>query len=216
MINESSALEYIPVKIFLTSPEGRTIIDPEILLGAYCSGMFPMAHGQDGEIHWYSPEARGIIPLDGLKISRSLRQTMKKRIFEIRFDTEVESTIRACADREDVWISETIVQSYLHLHRLGFVHSVEAWKDGELAGGLYGVAIGGAFFGESMFSRETDASKVALTALVDRLKRNRFTLLDTQYTNPHLLTLGCIEIPKEEYLELLSVAVRKECQFNQE
>lgn len=201
------------MNIFTTSPEGRTIIEPEILLGAYCSGMFPMAHGQDGEIHWYSPERRGIIPLDGLKISRSLRQTIKKRIFEIRYDTDVESTIRACADREDVWISETIVQSYLHLHRLGFVHSVEAWTDGRLAGGLYGVALGGAFFGESMFSTVSDASKVALEALVGRMNRNGFTLLDTQYTNPHLLTLGCIEVPKADYLKLLSEAIRKECQF---
>ena len=213
MTNESSALEFISVRIFTTSPEGKNIIDPEILLSAYCGGMFPMAHGRDGDIHWYSPEMRGIIPLNGLKVSRSLRQTMKKRTFEIRFDTNVESTIRACADREDVWISETIVQSYLQLHRLGFVHSVEAWNNGALAGGLYGVAIGGAFFGESMFSRVTDASKIALVALVERMKLNGFTLLDTQYTNPHLETLGCIEIPKEEYLNLLNDALLLERQF---
>lgn len=213
MTNESSALEFISVRIFTTSPEGKTIIDPEILLSAYCSGMFPMAHGREGDIHWYAPEMRGIIPLHGLKVSRSLRQTLKKRTFEIRFNTSVESTIRACADREDVWISETIVQSYLQLHRLGFVHSVEAWSNGALAGGLYGVAIGGAFFGESMFSSVTDASKVALVALVERMKLSGFTLLDTQYTNPHLETLGCIEIPKEEYLNLLKDAVLLERQF---
>lgn len=201
------------MNIFTTSSDGHTIIDPEVLLGAYCSGMFPMAEGRDGEIRWYSPEMRGIIPLDGLKISRSLRQTLRKRRYHIRIDADVEGTIRACADRNDVWISETIVQSYLNLHRLGFVHSVESWEDGKLAGGLYGVAIGGAFFGESMFSKSTDASKAALAALVRRMNERGFVLLDTQYTNDHLQTLGCIEIPKNEYLAVLNDALRRECHF---
>ncbi len=172
-----------------------------------------MAEGRDGEIRWFSPEMRGIIPLDGLKISRSLRQTLRKRRYHIRIDADVEGTIRACAEREEVWISETIVQSYLNLHKIGFVHSVESWQDGKLAGGLYGVAIGGAFFGESMFSKSTDASKAALVALVRRMNERGFVLLDTQYTNDHLQTLGCIEIPKNDYLAVLKDALRRECHF---
>ena len=176
--------------------------------------MFPMADGKEGETHWFSPERRGIIPLDGLKISRSLRQTLKKNIFEIRIDSDFALTMRSCADREDAWISETIIRSYTLLYHLGFAHSVESWRKGIMVGGLYGVAIGGAFFGESMFSRETDSSKVALVHLVERLNNRGYSLLDTQYVNPHLATLGCIEIPKEEYLHRLQVALTKECTFN--
>jgi leucyl/phenylalanyl-tRNA--protein transferase len=194
-------------------PNGVKIIDAQFLLNAYLNGIFPMADGRNGEIHWFSPEHRGIIPLDGLNVSRSLRQTIRKRIFETRIDFDFESTIRSCAEREEVWISETIVQSYLHLHRLGFAHSVECWSGNMLAGGLYGVAIGGAFFGESMFSRNKDASKVALVALVERLNEQGFILLDTQYVTPHLSTLGCVEIPKLEYLDRLKVAVECQCNF---
>lgn len=172
-----------------------------------------MADGREGDIHWFSPEKRGIIPLNGLKISRSLRQTLKKNIFELRINSSFEATIRACADREDVWISETIIESYIRLHYLGFAHSVESWHQGTLVGGLYGVAIGGAFFGESMFSRKTDASKVALVYLVKLLNLRGYELLDTQYINPHLKTLGCIEIPKEQYLQLLHTALAKKCTF---
>ncbi len=172
-----------------------------------------MADGREGEIRWFAPELRGIIPLDGLKVSRSLRRTIRNRVFEIRFDTDFEAVIRACADREDVWISETIVQSYCELHRLGFAHSVESWCGGELAGGLYGVSIGGAFFGESMFSLRTDASKAALVALVERLTAQGYRLLDTQYQNDHLATLGCIEIPQQKYLLLLDDALRSTCRF---
>lgn len=172
-----------------------------------------MAEGEEGDIHWFSPEWRGIIPLDGLRISRSLRRSLAKEVFDIRINSDFESTVRACADREDVWISETIVQSYLQLHRMGYAHSVECWKNQTLAGGLYGVAINGVFFGESMFSRETDASKVALVHLVEKLNNRGYCLLDTQYVNPHLATLGCIEIPKEEYLQRLRIALAKECTF---
>lgn len=172
-----------------------------------------MADGADGEIHWFSPELRGIIPLDGLNVSRSLRQTIRKRTFEVRIDFDFESTIRSCAERDDVWISETIVQSYLHLHRLGFAHSVECWNKNQLSGGLYGVSIGGVFFGESMFSKMTDASKVALVALVERLNQKGFVLLDTQYVNSHLATMGCIEIGKKEYLTRLNDAIRLRCNF---
>jgi leucyl/phenylalanyl-tRNA--protein transferase len=201
------------VRIYSTSSNGKKIIDDQFLLNAYCSGMFPMADGSDGEIHWFSPERRGIIPLDGLNVSRSLRQTIRKRTFEVRIDFDFEATIRSCAERDDVWISETIVQSYLHLHTLGFAHSVECWNNERLSGGLYGVSIGGAFFGESMFSKMTDASKVALVALVERLKKNGFVLLDTQYVNSHLATLGCIEISKKEYLGRLNDAIRLQCNF---
>ncbi len=175
-----------------------------------------MADGRDGEIHWFSPEQRGIIPLNDLKISRSLRQTIRKKKFAIRIDSNFEATIRACAKRNDVWISETIIQSYLQLHRLGYAHSVECWNNETLVGGLYGVAIGGAFFGESMFSQMTDASKVALVYLVKRMNERGFVLLDTQYSNPHLLTLGCIEIPQFEYLQQLQQAIQLDCHFTDE
>ncbi|MEW6062269.1 MAG: leucyl/phenylalanyl-tRNA--protein transferase [Bacteroidota bacterium] len=201
------------MRIFAATSEGKKYIDSEFLLNAYCNGYFPMADGKEGEIHWFSPVKRGIIPLNGLKISRSLRQTLKKNIFEIRINTDFEGVIRRCADRKDVWISETIIESYLRLHRKGFAHSVESWCEGELVGGLYGVAINGAFFGESMFSRKSDASKVALVHLVERLNARGYTLLDTQYLNSHLATLGCIEITKQEYLALLHTALHQQCTF---
>jgi leucyl/phenylalanyl-tRNA--protein transferase len=201
------------VRIFTTISGGRRIIDSQFLLNAYCNGMFPMADGADGEIHWFAPEFRGIIPLDGLTVSRSLRQTLKKKLFEVRIDTAFEETMRACAERKEVWISETIIHSYCELFRLGYAHSVECWNDGQLTGGLYGVSIGGAFFGESMFSQMTDASKVALVSLVERLNTRGFTLLDTQYVNEHLATLGCVEIPKQEYLVRLERSIRLKCNF---
>ena len=189
------------------------IIEPDFLLLAYCSGYFPMADAKSGEIGWYSPDPRAIIELEELKIPRSLKLTLKKNPFEIRLDRRFEEVMRACAEREDTWISEEIVQSYLHLHQLGLAHSVECWKNAELAGGLYGVAIGGAFFGESMFSRVRDASKVALVSLVNRLRDRGFELLDTQFITPHLARFGAKEIPREEYLARLKAALRKNCQF---
>lgn len=172
-----------------------------------------MADGREGEIRWFSPDRRGIIPLDGLKISRSLRQTLRKKKYEIRIDTAFDETVRACASRDEVWISETIVQSYLRLFEKGFAHSVECWSNGELSGGLYGVAIKGAFFGESMFSRKTDASKVALVHLVERLRSRGYLLLDTQFVTPHLSTLGGIEISKKDYGSRLHTALHHECTF---
>ncbi len=189
------------------------IIPPEILLGAYATGYFPMADSVKGQIHWYSPDPRAIIPIDAFKVSRSLRQTLKKQLFEIRYDTSFEEVIRSCADRKETWISEENAQSYLELHRLGFAHSVEAWREAHLSGGLYGVALGGAFFGESMFSRRRDASKVALVALVERLRTRKFTLLDTQFVTPHLAHFGATEIPRKEYLTLLNRAVRLKRSF---
>lgn len=201
------------MRTYSASVNGVPMIDSEFLLNAYCHGLFPMANERDGEIHWFSPEQRGIIPLDGFNISRSLRQTIRKKKFAVRINSNFEATIRACAEREDVWISETIIQSYLRLHKLGRAHSVECWNNEKLVGGLYGVAIGGAFFGESMFSRMTDASKVALIYLVKRMNERGFILLDVQYSTPHLLSLGCIEIPHLEYMQRLQKAVQLNCHF---
>lgn len=179
-----------------------------LLLNAYASGYFPMADSKYGDISWFSPDPRAIIPLDKFKTSRSLNQTLKKGIFEIRIDTVFEDVIRACSERENTWISEEIIQIYIELHRLGYAHSVEAWNNNNLAGGLYGVALGAAFFGESMFTRKRDASKVALVALVKHLKERRFELLDTQFITPHLARFGAVLVSRKEYLILLNKAVR--------
>ncbi|MBI4549071.1 MAG: leucyl/phenylalanyl-tRNA--protein transferase [Ignavibacteriae bacterium] len=183
------------------------------LLAAYAAGYFPMADSKRGEIGWYSPDPRAVLPLDGFKISRSLRQTLKKNMFQIKLNTAFEDVMRNCAKRKETWISETIIQSYLQLHRLGYAHSVEAWRAEKLAGGLYGVAFGAAFFGESMFSNQRDASKVALVHLVERLKSKNFELLDTQFITPHLARFGAFEISREEYLALLKKAIRKQRSF---
>jgi leucyl/phenylalanyl-tRNA--protein transferase len=190
------------------------VIDPALLVRAYREGIFPMAL-DDGEIGWFSPDPRGIIPLETFHVSSRLARVARSGRFEIRIDTAFEAVMRACGERPDegTWISEEIVESYLTLHRLGLAHSVEAWRQGHLVGGLYGVSLGGAFFGESMFHRETDASKVALVALVDRLRRRGFTLLDTQWVTEHLEQFGATEIPRAEYLKRLAVAVKKDCAF---
>jgi leucyl/phenylalanyl-tRNA--protein transferase len=185
------------------------IIPPDLLLYAYCNAMFPMAESRNGPLYWYSPDPRAIIPFEGLKVSRSLRQVIKRKVFEVRVNAAFEKVIRECAEREETWISEQIVQSYLELHRLGYAHSVESWNGEKVAGGLYGVAIGAAFFGESMFHTERDASKVALVFLVDRLRERGFELLDTQFITPHLARLGAIEISKDEYVDRLKHAIKK-------
>jgi leucyl/phenylalanyl-tRNA---protein transferase len=188
-------------------------IPVDLLLTAYSTGYFPMADSLYGKIHWYSPDPRAVLPLDSFKISRSLKQTIKKNIFDISLNTAFESVIRNCANRNETWISEEIVQSYLELNKLGYAHSVECWHNNKLEGGLYGVALGGAFFGESMFSLMKDASKVALAALVERLNQNGFMLLDTQYTTPHLIKFGAIELSRTEYLEKLKFAKSIEALF---
>lgn len=188
-------------------------LNPQLVLQGYRLGAFPMAD-QDGEIGWFSPDPRCILPLDGFHISRSLRQTIRRGKFELRIDTAFEEVIAACADRpEGTWISAEIDDVYRALHRQGFVHSVEAWYGGELAGGLYGVALGGAFFGESMFTRVTDASKVALAALVERLIARGFKLLDTQWLTPHLARFGAHYIRRSEYLRRLRQALALPVQF---
>ena len=175
--------------------------------------MFPMGM-EDGEIGWFSPDPRGIIPLDGYHIPSRLARVIRRGTFDVRVDTAFEAVMRACRERDEgTWITDDIVESYVALHRLGLAHSVETWREGALAGGLYGVHIGRAFFGESMFHRATDASKVALVALVDRLSRGGFTLLDTQWTTPHLEQFGAVEIPREDYLRRLAVALRGRAEF---
>lgn len=182
------------------------MISSELLLHAYRSSVFPMAM-ENGELGWFSPDPRAIIPLDDFHVPHGLKRALKKNRFEIRLNQAFERVIRACGGRRETWISDDIIESYCNLHRLGHAHSLETWLDGELAGGLYGVAIGGAFFGESMFHAVTDASKVALHALVERLRRNRFTLLDTQWLTPHLRSFGAIEIPRGVYRQLLAASI---------
>jgi leucyl/phenylalanyl-tRNA--protein transferase len=191
---------------------GARMIPPDLLLHAYRSAVFPMAM-EDGEIAWFSPDPRAIIPIEEFHAPHGLRRTLKSGKFEIRIDTEFEAVMRACAERSDTWINQEIVESYVELHRRGCAHSVEAWFEGRLAGGLYGVAIGGAFFGESMFHRVTDASKVALYALVERLRLRGFTLLDTQWLTPHLQTFGAFEVPRSVYRALLDSSLKRDCDF---
>lgn len=189
------------------------IIDPDFLLKAYCSGFFPMADGVDGEIGWFSPDPRAVFELDKFQVARSLALTIKKNLFEIRIDIRFEDVMRECAARKETWISEEIIQSYVRLHQMGFAHSVECWKEGSLVGGLYGVAIRGAFFGESMFSRVRDASKVALVSLVNRLRERGYELLDTQFVTEHLARFGAREIARDDYLRRLNKALMKDCTF---
>jgi leucyl/phenylalanyl-tRNA---protein transferase len=182
------------------------MIDPDLLLQAYRLGVFPMAM-EDGEIRWFSPDPRTVLPLDAFHIPHGLKRERRAQKIEIRIDTAFAEVIRACAERADTWINREIIQSYRNLHELGWAHSVEAWSPNELVGGLYGVAIGGAFFGESMFHRVTGASKIALWALVEHLRAQRFTLLDTQWLTPHLEQFGAREIARPLYLHLLDEAV---------
>jgi leucyl/phenylalanyl-tRNA---protein transferase len=191
------------------------MIAADALLTAYRSGWFPMAVAP-GDIRWYSPDPRGIIPLDTFHASRRLARSVRQNHFDIRVDTAFRAVIQACADRVDAdgnWIDEEIVESYCALHNRGFGHSVETWQDGVLVGGLYGVAIHGAFFGESMFHHVTDASKVALVALVDRLRTRGFALLDTQWVTEHLAQFGAVEIPRRRYLRLLDDALKVDATF---
>lgn len=187
-------------------------LPPELLLEAYAAGIFPMGM-PDGEIHWYSPDPRGIIPLEEFHTPHGLRRTLKNPAWEIRLDSDFDTVLASCAAREDTWITEVIAQSYRQLFASGHAHSVEVWMNGELAGGLYGVALGGAFFGESMFHSVTDASKVALWHLVQILKNNGFLLLDTQWNTQHLEQFGAVEILREEYLERLKAALAQKPHF---
>ncbi|TCS61248.1 leucyl/phenylalanyl-tRNA--protein transferase [Varunaivibrio sulfuroxidans] len=197
---------------------GPHLLTPEILVRAYAAGVFPMSESRDDPtIFWVDPEVRGILPLDGLHVSRSLRKTVRKSLFEVRCDTAFEAVIDACAEttpeRPETWINDKIRRCFIEMHTLGLAHSVETWKDGRLVGGLYGLALKGAFFGESMFSRMTDASKVALVHLVARLNISGFRLLDSQFLTEHLHRLGAIEISAADYHKRLDDAFSVDAEF---
>ena len=182
------------------------IIPPNMLLSAYAEGVFPMA--EDGEIHWFSPVMRGVIPIDDeFHIPHGLKRSLKKEPYEVKMDTDFRGVIQGCSEREETWIDDVIQDSYYELHKLGFAHSVECYDEEGLQGGLYGVSLGRAFFGESMFSRKPDASKIALVRLVEWMRENDYLLLDTQWMTEHLLQFGGKEIPREEYLKLLAEAL---------
>ncbi len=190
-------------------------LTPELLLHAYASGVFPMSESKDDpEVFWVDPKRRGIIPLDGFHISRSLGRSMRRCDYRVSFDTAFGKVVEGCADRDETWINETIFRLYGHLHEAGVAHSVEVWEGEELVGGCYGVALGGAFFGESMFSRRTDTSKMALAWMVDRLNQGGFTLFDTQFLTPHLATLGAIEVSRARYRGLLAAALEIDADFD--
>lgn len=188
------------------------------MLSGYAMGIFPMG-GEDGSVAWYEASPRAIVPIEnpgtGLKIPRSLRQIMNKDVFEFRIDTAFDEVIKSCAGRDSTWINDAIVNSYTELHRRGYAHSIETWsrEDGNLAGGLYGVAFKGAFFGESMFHKKSNASKAAVVKLYEILTANKFVLLDIQMITPHLESFGAIEISKRAYLEILEKAMSVKCEF---
>lgn len=193
-------------------------IPPDLLLRAYASGVFPMAeNADDPEIFWVRPESRGIIPLNAFHAPRSLMKTVRRGHFDVRFDTDFAAVIEGCAEartgRMSTWINRPIREAYAELFARGHCHTVEAWREGRLVGGLYGVTLGRAFFGESMFSRETDASKVCLVHLVQRLRERGFVLLDTQFTTEHLKRFGAIDVPRAKYESMLEEALAGEARF---
>lgn len=193
------------------------MIKVEDILRAYRHGFFPMADSREGTVSWCQPYQRAVVPLDSFRPSRSLRRVIGKKRFTIKINSVFEQVIRACSQprstEQETWLSEEIIEVFLKLHRLGVAQSVESWQDGELAGGLYGLSMGGAFFGESMFFFRPDASKVAFAWLVGYLKRKGYLLLDAQIMNPHLESLGAIEIPHEEYMAQLERALGKKISF---
>lgn len=192
-------------------------ITPELLLHAYAAGLFPMAESREShELHWVDPERRGVFPLDGFHISRSLRRRMLRGDFTVTADRDFASVLQGCADRAETWINAEIDALYRQLHHAGFAHSLEVWDGAELVGGVYGVTLGAAFFGESMFSRRTDASKIALAYLVDRLRIGGFTLFDTQFLTPHLASLGAVEISRSGYHRRLRKALSQTADFNRQ
>jgi leucyl/phenylalanyl-tRNA--protein transferase len=189
-------------------------LSPALMLRAYAAGIFPMSEGaQDDTLFWVDPQRRGVFPLDGFHVSRSLARRIRAGAFEIRVDADFAGTVAGCADREPTWINDEIFRCYVALHGMGHAHSVEVWQDGALAGGVFGVVLGGAFFGESMFSRRTDASKVALAALVARLRHGGFRLFDTQFVTDHLQSLGAVEIPRDRYRAALHDALAVQADF---
>ena len=197
---------------------GSLDLTPELLLRAYAAGIFPMAESREDEtVFWVDPQVRGVIPLDGFHVSRRLKKTVRRGAFEVRFDTAFADVLDLCAEtkkgRRETWINTPIRNAVIGLHEMGYAHSIETWADGELVGGLYGVALGGAFFGESMFSRARDASKVALVHLVAHMRMGKFKLLDVQFITDHLRQFGAVELPARVYLELLDEALKGHGKF---
>lgn len=198
-------------------------LTPQLLVAAYCQGAFPMARGRDShEVDWFSPDPRGVLPLDRFRCPRSVAKVVRQGRFDIRLDTAFEQVMRSCAAprryEQETWINETLVEAYTELHHMGLAHSVEAWRNGLLVGGLYGVAIGGAFFGESMFHLPgvgTDASKVCFVALVDHLRAHGFALCDVQFNNPLLERFGAVEVDRQDYVHQLERAVRLDVSWSE-
>ena len=191
----------------------KELLKPDNMLRLYASGAFPMADAESGNINWYLPEVRTIIPLDNYNIPRTTKKAIEDKNFEIRIDTDFEGVLEGCSDRESTWISEELKAAYRRLNKHGHIHTVETWKDDKLVGGLYGVTFRGAFFGESMFSKVSQASKAALIALLKHLREKDFVLLDVQYMTEHLKMFGAVEISFEEYTKLLHKAYARACEF---
>ncbi|MCE5305548.1 MAG: leucyl/phenylalanyl-tRNA--protein transferase [Chloroherpetonaceae bacterium] len=189
------------------------ILTPELILLAYRQGFFPMAESSDGEIYWHFPERRAIFPIYDIKVPRTIRKIQKQFIYSYDIDRNFEAVISNCANREETWINDEIIMLYTELFYMGFAHSVEVYKNNQLVGGLYGVAIGGAFFGESMFNLEPNTAKLAFYELIKILQNNKFSLLDSQYLNPFTHSLGAIEVSKEDYLQMLKNALLLDCSF---
>ena len=191
----------------------KELLQPDNMIRLYASGAFPMADEKTGIINWYMPDTRTIIPLYNFNIPRSTKKSIEEENFEIKLNTDFEAVIAGCADRESTWISDELIEAYRRLKKRGFIHTVETWKDGKLVGGLYGVNFRGAFFGESMFSKVSQASKVALVTLLNHLKEKDFVLLDVQFMTEHLKMFGAVEISFEDYTKLLHKAYAKMCEF---
>ncbi|WP_298256745.1 leucyl/phenylalanyl-tRNA--protein transferase [uncultured Litoreibacter sp.] len=192
-------------------------LTPELILSAYAQGIFPMAESRDDDrLFWVDPEERGVMPLDGFHISRSLRKTILQAPYQIKVDTAFSAVVEGCADRDETWINDQILNIYMGLFNAGFAHSIEVWDGADLVGGAYGVSLKGAFFGESMFSRKPNASKIAMAYLVSRLNAGGFTLLDTQFLTPHLASMGGVEISRISYHEALRDALKVEANFHRQ
>ncbi|MDR3611783.1 MAG: leucyl/phenylalanyl-tRNA--protein transferase [Ignavibacteriaceae bacterium] len=191
----------------------KELLLPDNMLRMYATGAFPMADDKNGEILWYRPEIRTIIPVGNYNIPRSLKKYLQTAAFEFKMDTDFLSVVNGCADRESTWISDELIEAYLRLYKRKHIHSIEVWQSGKLVGGLYGIVFRGAFFGESMFSKVPQASKAALSYLLQHLKEKDFVLLDVQYITPHLKMFGAVQISFEEYEDLLKTAYIRNCEF---
>lgn len=195
-------------------PENRPVLTPELMVRAYAAGIFPMSEGaEDPHVFWVDPQHRGVFPLDGFHVSRSLRKRISRGDYRVRINHDFVAVVESCADREPTWINADLSACYMALHARGLAHSVEIWDAEGLAGGVFGITLGGAFFGESMFSRRKDGSKLALAHLVHRLRAGGFTLFDTQFVTDHLVSLGAMEIPRSDYRAELSHALTRSANF---